>query len=79
MKQQTPSIVNEFIPEHMIQVAMCIQQQNGLKVIFLNKSFKFFSFFRKIKNGVNNATLLFVVIEDIGVLFHRIKSKGLDV
>jgi hypothetical protein len=71
--------MNEFIPEHMIQVAMCIQQQNGLKVIFFNKSFKFFSFFRKIKTGVNNATLLFVVIEDIGVLFHRIKSKGLDV
>jgi len=62
----------------MIQVAMCIQQQNGLQVIFVNKFFKFFSFFGKIKTGVNNAALLFFVIQDIGVLLNRIKTKGLD-
>jgi len=55
-----------------------IQQQNGLKVIFLNKSFKFFSFFGKIKTGVNNAAPPFFVIKDIGILFNGIKTESLD-
>jgi hypothetical protein len=59
-------------------MTMGIQQQYGVKVGFLNKSFKFFFFFGKIKTRVNNAALPFFVIKDIGIFFNGIKTESLD-
>jgi hypothetical protein len=70
--------MNEFIPENMVKMAMGVEEQYGLQGIFFNKLFQVLPFFRKITARVDNATLFFFVIQDIGILFNRIKTKRPD-
>ena len=62
----------------MVEVAMGIKQQHWLQGIVCDEFLEFFFLLLKITARIDNAAVLFFVIQDVGILFNGIKNECLD-
>ncbi len=64
-----------FVAQHMVYVAMRVQQKHRLQVIFGNKLLQFGNFLLCITARIYNGALVRAVVHYVGIFRERIKSK----
>jgi hypothetical protein len=67
--------MHELIAKDVIQVTVCIQEQNRFQAQLFDLCLQLLLLFGKITARVDNAALLVFVIQNIGIFLDGIKSK----